>query len=71
MKMCGTLAPFRYFWIATLGVVPTVPTSASTPSSSTSFRVCSIAFGGLKALSSEIRLILRPLMPPASLIIWK
>ena len=71
MKMCGTLAPFRYFWIATLGVVPTVPTSASTPSSSTSFRVCSIAFGGLKALSSEIGLILRPLMPPASLIIWK
>src|ERR1700726_874756 len=60
MKMWGTLAPLRYFWIATLGVVPTVPTSANTPSSSTSLRVCSIAFGGLKALTREIRLILRP-----------
>jgi len=33
-------------------------------------RVCSSAFEGLKALSSEIRLTRRPLMPPRSTI-WK
>jgi hypothetical protein len=48
------------------GTVPTVPTSASTSSPSTSFRVCSSAFDGLKALSSEIKFTFLLLMPPFS-----
>jgi hypothetical protein len=42
-----------------------------TPSFSISLRVCSTVFGGLKASSKLMRLILRPLIPPCSLIILK
>ena len=46
-------------------------TIASTFSPSTSFRVCSIVFGGVKLSSSDISSTLRPLMPPLSFSILK
>jgi hypothetical protein len=51
--------------------VPTGANISRTPSASTSLRVCSTVLGGLKPSSAVRRLILRPLMPPASLTMAK
>src|SRR6476659_4173080 len=63
---CGTPFEFKYFCTDDCDAVPEDPNIAKTPSPSTSLRVCSTVFGGENASSSEIRLILRPLMPPFS-----
>src|SRR5439155_14774736 len=65
---CGTLLLLRYFAIAELGAVPMVAKMKATPSPSTSRRAASMVLGGEKASSSEIKLSLRPLTPPLSLI---
>ncbi len=70
-KSCGTFLPLRYFWLARLVGVPSVPASASTPRSSTSLRLASTALGGEKPLSSETSSTLRPLMPPCAFNILK
>jgi hypothetical protein len=64
----GTLLALRYFAMAELGAVPMVAKMNATPSPSTRRRAASIVFGGEKPSSSEIRLSLRPLTPPFSLI---
>ena len=70
-KSCGTFLPFRYFCTAVFGPVPSCWKVKSTSSCSTSLRVISTVFDGLYASSALIRLSLRPLTPPWSLIFLK
>src|SRR6267143_2001628 len=60
-----------YLCIAELLGVPSELKINRTSSLSTSLRACSTAFGGLYASSYEMKLILRPLMPPSALIFLK
>ena len=52
----GTRFELRYFWTARPGADPNDPAIANTSSNSTILLVCSSAFAGLNALSSEIKL---------------
>ena len=70
-KSCGTFLVFIYLCMAEFGGVPSELKISSTSSLSTSLRACSTVLGGLYASSYEMKLILRPLMPPAALILLK